>query len=123
MTYGGGKGIQDPLNTIATTPNLMMKVKGKMQMMISSMPQKEGGGDDSSLRFNKNGIIGKNVVLFNNRPVKDGEVPSNGDNLGSNDKTSNNDNDDRSAGDDWDGRGTLGGRLGGRRTIAEGAKW
>jgi hypothetical protein len=82
-----------------------MKVKGKMQMMTSSMLQEEGGGENRSSRFNINGVTGKNVVLFNNRMVKDGKVPGNGDNLGSNDKTRNNDDDGRSAGDDRDGRG------------------
>jgi hypothetical protein len=50
----------------------------------------------------KNRVTGKNVVLFNNRPVKDGEVPSNGDDLSGNDKMSNNDDNSGSAGDDWD---------------------
>ena len=79
MTTSGGKRIQDLLNTTATTTNLMMNIKGKTQMMTSSTPWEEGGGNNSSSRFNKNGVIGKNVVLFNNRTVKDGEVPSNGD--------------------------------------------
>ncbi len=38
LTSSGNKGIQDLLNTIATTTNLTMNVKGKMQMMTSSMP-------------------------------------------------------------------------------------
>ena len=108
MTSGGGKGIQDPLNSTATTPNLTMNSKGKMQMMTSSTLREERGGDDSSSRFTKNRVTGKNVVLFNDRPVKDAEVPSNGDNLGGNDKMSNNDDNGRSAGDDWDGRGDNG---------------
>ncbi len=45
---GGGEGIQDPLNATTTTTNLTMNVKGKMQMMTSSTPQEEGGGDNSS---------------------------------------------------------------------------
>ncbi len=105
MTSGGGKGIQNLLNTTTTTTNLAMSNKGKTQIMTSSMPQEEGGGDNISSRFNKNGVTGKNVVMFNNRPVKDGEVPSNGDYLGGNNKTSNNDGNSGSAGDDMDGRG------------------
>ncbi len=85
MTSGGGKGIQDPLNSTATTPNLTMNSKGKMQMMTSSTPREEGGGDDSSFRFNKSRVTSKVVVLFNNRLVKDGEVLSDGDYLGGKD--------------------------------------
>ncbi len=51
MTSGGGKGIQNLLNTTATTTNLTMNVKDKMQIMTSSMLQEEGQGDDSSWRF------------------------------------------------------------------------
>jgi hypothetical protein len=47
LTSSGGKGIQDLLNTTATTTNLRINVKGEMQMMTSSMPQEEGGGDNS----------------------------------------------------------------------------
>jgi hypothetical protein len=68
-------------------------------MMTSSTPQEKGGGDNSLSRFNKNGVISKNVVLFNNRPVKDGEVQSNGDNLGGNDEKSNDDINGGCAGD------------------------
>ncbi len=56
MTSGIGKGICDLLYATAIPPNLTMKVKGKTQMMTSSMPQEEGGRDDSSLRFNKHGV-------------------------------------------------------------------
>jgi hypothetical protein len=112
LTSGSSKGIQDPLNTTATTNNLTMNVKGEMQIMTSSTQHNEGGGDNSSSRFDKNRVSGKNVVLFNNRPVKDGEVPSNGDYLGGNNKTSNDDNDFRSAGDDRDGRGDNGRKAG-----------
>ncbi len=52
------------------------------------------------------------MVLFNGRLVEDGEVPSNGDDLGSNNKMSNNDDDVRSAGDDWDGRRDNGRKAG-----------
>jgi hypothetical protein len=48
---GGSKGIQDPLNTTATTTDLTMNVKGEMQMMTSLTPREEGGGDKSSSRF------------------------------------------------------------------------
>jgi hypothetical protein len=49
-----------------------MNVKGKTGVMTSSMPWEETRGDDSSSRFNINGVTVKNVVLFNNRPVEDG---------------------------------------------------
>jgi hypothetical protein len=81
-------------------------------MMTSSTPQEEGGRDDNSSRFNKNGVTGKNVVLFNDRPVEDGEVPSNGDNVGGSDKTSNNDSDGGCAKNDRDGRGDNGRKAG-----------
>ncbi len=112
LTFGGGKGIRDPLNTTASTTNLIMNNKGKTRMMTSSTPREEGEGDDSSFRFNQTGVTGKNVVLFNNRPDKDGEVPSNGDNLGGNDELSNNDIFGRSAGDERDGRGDDGRKTG-----------
>jgi hypothetical protein len=112
LTSGGGKGTQDLLNTTATTTNLIMNIKGKMQMMTSSTPQEEGGGDDSLSRFKKNKVTGKNVVLFNNRPVEDGEVPSNGDNLCGNDEKSNDVDNVGSAGDDRDGRGDNGRKAG-----------
>jgi hypothetical protein len=108
LTSGGGEGIRDPLNTTTSTTNLIMNNKGKTQMMTSSTPWEEGEGDDSSFRFNQTGVTSKNVVLFNNRLDKDGEVLSNGDNLGGNDKMSNDDDNGGSAGDDKDGRGDNG---------------
>ncbi len=70
-----------------------------------------GRGDDSSWRVNKNGVTGKNVVLFNDRQVEDGEVPSNKDDLGRNNKTSNDDDNGGSAGDDRDGKGDNGRKV------------
>jgi hypothetical protein len=61
---------------------------------------------------NKNRVTGKDVVVFNNGPVKDGEVLSDGDNLSGNDEPSNDDNNGRSAGDDRDGRGDNGRKAG-----------
>ncbi|KAL3817162.1 hypothetical protein ACHAXA_006162 [Cyclostephanos tholiformis] len=57
---------------------------------------------------------GKNVVLFNDRPFEDGEVPSDGDDLSGNDETSD-DSDDDDGGSDGggkDGRGDGGMRAG-----------
>jgi hypothetical protein len=41
-----------------------------------------------------NKYAGKNMVRFNDRPFKDGEVPSNGEDLSGNDKMSKDSDDD-----------------------------
>jgi hypothetical protein len=51
LTSGGGRCIRDLLNTTVTTANLKMNGMDKTLLTTSSMPQKEGGGDDISSRF------------------------------------------------------------------------